>query len=122
MTPKVHLEFTEKKIFADNIHFEQTGPYERLIGKAIYEIDPDDPQAQQIVDIDKAQINSKGLIEFYGDIDILKPVDIDRGNHRLLYDVNNRGSKTVFRNFNDAPAGSVIFIFISSTSSIQSNE
>ncbi|MCL0043117.1 alpha/beta hydrolase domain-containing protein [Dehalococcoidia bacterium] len=106
MTSKVHLEFTEKKIFADNIDFERTGPYERLIGKAIYEIDPDDSQAQQIVDIDKAQINSKGLIEFYGDIDILKPVDVDRGNHRLLYDVNNRGSKTVLRNFNDAPASS----------------
>ena len=104
MPSKVHLQFTEKKIFAENINFEQTGPYERLIGKAIYEMDPEDSQAKQIVDSDKAKVNSKGLIEFHGDIDILKPVDLARGNHRLLYDVNNRGKRTVLRNFNDAPA------------------
>ena len=39
MPSKVHLQFTEKKIFAENINFEQTGPYERLIGKAIYEME-----------------------------------------------------------------------------------
>ena len=106
MTSKVHLQFTEKKVFANNIDFEQTGAYERLIGSVIYEVNPSDPQIKGIADIEKALLNSNGLIEFSSDIDILKPVEVDRGNHRLLYDVNNRGSKTVLRNFNDAPASS----------------
>ena len=39
------------------------------------------------------------------DLDILKPVDIAKGNGALLYDVNNRGNKIALGNFNDAPRG-----------------
>jgi hypothetical protein len=36
-------------------------------------------------------------------LDIFKPSDPDKGNRRLLYDVNNRGNRTALRAFNDAP-------------------
>ena len=34
---------------------------------------------------------------------ILKPVDLARGNRRLIYDVVNRGNKRLVQFFNDAP-------------------
>ena len=96
----VRLQITERKSFAEGVPFGETGPYERLVGKAIYEVDPDDASNAEIVDLEKAPRNERGFVEFDGDLDILKPVDMSLGNRRLLYDVNNRGGKTVLRNFN----------------------
>jgi hypothetical protein len=42
-------------------------------------------------------------VEFAGDFFLLKPVDLEKGNHRLLFDVNNRGNLVVLRFFNNAP-------------------
>jgi hypothetical protein len=41
-------------------------------------------------------------IEFEADVCMLKPIDMTRGNGRLLYEVNNRGNKHAIRFFNDA--------------------
>ena len=42
---------------------------------------------------------------FAGDFILLKPVDLSNGNHRLLYDVNNRGNLLMLSYYNNA-AGS----------------
>jgi len=45
--------------------------------------------------------NSDGLIEFQAVLDIVKPVDLNRGNHRLLCDFSNRGGRGAFARLND---------------------
>ena len=102
MKTDVHLDLTRRVSFAGGHAFGDTGPYERLVGRAEFELDPEEPANQNIVDLDKAPRNSHGLVEFSADVDILKPVDLSHGNRRLLYDVNNRGNRTVLRTFNDA--------------------
>ena len=102
MKTDVRLDITRHVSFADGHAFGDTGPYERLVGKAQFELDPGEPANQNIVDLDMAPRNSRGLVEFSADVDILKPVELSRGNRRLFYDVNNRGNRTALQRFNDA--------------------
>ena len=44
-----------------------------------------------ITDIGLAPVNDRGMVEYSMDIFILKPFNLGAGNHRLLYDFNNRG-------------------------------
>lgn len=71
--------------------FGLAGPYELIVGKVYYAIDPHHPLNHVIVDLDRAPRNSQGLVEFSGDLRILKPKDPRRGNNSLIYHVANRG-------------------------------
>ena len=102
MATNVRLNITKRIEFADGMSFGDAGPYERLVGTAHYAVDPDEPRLQHIVDLDLAPRNADGLVEFSGDLDILKPVDVSKGNKRLLYEVSNRGNRSALRSFNDA--------------------
>lgn len=73
--------------------FGAVGAYEWLIGHAEGELDPRDPHNAGIVNLDKAPRNARGRVEYRVDVQILKPVDLGRGNGRLFYDVVNRGDK-----------------------------
>ena len=42
------------------------------------------------------------MVEYSTDLYILKPVELARGNRRLIYDVNNRGNKRIVQFMNDA--------------------
>ena len=103
MRTEVRLKIDRRVNFADGHAYGSAGPYERLVGKVHYALDPDDPSNQNVVDLDKAPRNERGQVEFSGDLDIMKPVDLSIGNQRILYDVNNRGNKTSLRAINDAP-------------------
>lgn len=100
MGSNVRLEIERRLEFAGGKAFGSTGPYERLIGKAFYAIDPSEPRLAAIVDLDLVPRNADGLVEFDVDLDIIKPVDITRGNLRLLYEVNNRGNRSLLSAFN----------------------
>lgn len=78
------------------------GPYEKLRGKAYGELDPNDPRNAVITDLKLAPRNARGKVEYSMDIFILKPVDVRKGNHKLILDFNNRGEMRVAV-FNDAP-------------------
>lgn len=104
MKTQVRLNFTRQVSIAEGHEFGATGPYVRLVGTVHFALDPNDTANQSVVDLDKAPRNQDGLVEFSADVDILKPVDFSRGNRRVLYDIVNRGVKTVLRDFNDAPA------------------
>src|SRR5258707_12195766 len=43
------------------------------------------------------------MVEFSTDIYILRPVDSARVNHRLLFEISNRGNPFSFRRFNSSP-------------------
>ncbi len=96
------LEILEEKPFADEKTFGKTGSYEIITARASYTVDPTAPANQSIIDLDKAPKDERGLIHFYSDVCILKPVQMDKGNGVILYDVNNRGNKLALRFFNDA--------------------
>ena len=71
------------------------GQYEKLVGMAYGEIDPNDPKNAVIVDIKLAPRNAKGMVEYSNTFYILKPIDLAKGNHKILYEPPNRGGKTI---------------------------
>ena len=75
------------------VAFDAVGAYEWLIGHAEGVLDPRDRHNAAIVNLDKAPRNARGLVGSRMDVQILKPVDVSRGNGRLFYDVVNRGDK-----------------------------
>ncbi|MEO7649947.1 MAG: hypothetical protein ABIZ80_05730, partial [Bryobacteraceae bacterium] len=101
----LRIELSERSDVLGNHSFGKTGPYERMIGKAYFAVDPKLPANQIIADIDKAPCNADGLVEFSSDIYVLKPRDPARGNGSVLYEVSNRGNKGMLAMFNRA-AGS----------------
>jgi hypothetical protein len=74
--------------------FEGVGPYEKIVGKAFGELDPKDPKNAVIVDIELAPKNANGKVEYAFDFYILKPIDLSKGNHKVMYEPPNRGRKT----------------------------
>jgi hypothetical protein len=70
------------------------GQYEKIVGKAFGEVDPTDPKNSVIVDILLAPRNANGRVEYAFDFYILKPIDLTKGAHKVVYEPPNRGSKT----------------------------
>ena len=70
------------------------GQYEKIVGKAFGEVDPADPKNSVIVDILLAPRNANGRVEYSFDFYILKPIDLTKGAHKVLYEPPNRGGKT----------------------------
>lgn len=102
MSAEIRLHITDRMPFADGKRFGDVGAYERLTGRVDYAIDPEDPAYRMVVDIAHAPRNARGLVEYATDVCMLKPVEMARGNRRLLYDVVNRGNKCVLQFLNDA--------------------
>ena len=71
------------------------GQYEKIVGKAYGELDPKDPKNAVIVDLQLAPRNTRGKVEYSFDFYILKPIDLSKGNHKMLYEPPNRGRKTI---------------------------
>jgi hypothetical protein len=102
----VRLDIKERSDILDGQSFGNAGAYERIVGKAYFAINPKLPANQAIVDIDKAPRNHDGLVEFSSDVFMLRPKDPKKGNGTVLYEVSNRGSKSMLTHFNRA-AGSL---------------
>ena len=87
--------------------FGDAGSFERLEGIVHMEVDPEDPLNAVVVNLDRAPRNAKGLVEFSAPFFIIKPVDLSRGNHKLLYGINNRGNaiELGFQTFPAVPRG-----------------
>jgi hypothetical protein len=80
--------------------FGDVGQYEKLVGRAFGVVDPTDPIDAGIVNVARAPKNAQGLVEYDVDVYILKPINIDKGNRSLFYDVVNRGNKNLVTTFN----------------------
>ena len=70
------------------------GQYEKIAGKAFGEVNPDDPLKAVIVDVALAPRNANGNVEYSFDFYILKPIDLTKGAHKVMYEPPNRGGKT----------------------------
>lgn len=104
MSGRISIAITDRRSFAGGMAFGDTGPYERLVGRAHFAIDPHEPGLPAITDLSHAPIGEDGRVRYSADICILKPVEPDRGARRLLFDWGNRGNKRALQFFNDAPA------------------
>lgn len=98
---KIFIEFAGKTPFAGGKSFGDTGPYERLLGTASFAIDPNEKDLPFICDLEYAPRNPDGLVEFKTVLDIVKPVDLSKGNRKLLFDFSNRGGRGAFTRLND---------------------
>ena len=97
-----HLYITSRADVAGGKAFGAAGPYEKLVGKLHFEIDPKAARNRQIVDLDKAPRNARGAVEFTADVFILKPKDMRQANGAALVEIPNRGGKAMLRFFNRA--------------------
>jgi hypothetical protein len=102
------IEITKREPFAVGKEFGSVGAYERVQGRFYGELDPKHPLNRGVVDLNLAPKNARGMVEYAADLDILKPVDMARGNGSLLYDVNNRGNKVAVRMFNDTTPNNLL--------------
>ena len=102
MISNIDLELRERRAFADGMAFDETGPYERLTGRAIFRVDPEAEAQAAVTDVKLAPRDADGLVRFEADYCILKPVDPTRGNSRVFFDYGNRGNKRALQYFNDA--------------------
>jgi hypothetical protein len=91
--PQIDISSREEAF--DGRSFGTVGAYEEIRGKIRFAIDPELEANGQIVDVDKAPQNAEGLVEFSSDLYILKPKDSARSNRAILFDVVNRGGRTV---------------------------
>jgi hypothetical protein len=96
----VRVEIGNREIVSTSVEHGRAGPYEVIRGIIYLEVDPQNPANRRIVDLMLAPRNSRGNVEFSTEFELHKPVDADRGNHRLLYFVNNRGHKGGAGHFN----------------------
>ena len=72
------------------------GQYEKIAGKAFGELNPTDPHNTVIVDLPLGVPKAaNGNIQYSFDFYILKPIDLSKGNHKMLYEPPNRGGKTI---------------------------
>jgi hypothetical protein len=89
--------------FAESQPFGDAGSYERVTGTARGELDPQAAQNHDIVGLDKAPRNGRGLVEYETDFFMLRPLDPARGNGVIFYEVNNRGRKALLARVDEAP-------------------
>src|SRR5229473_5852625 len=101
---KVVIAKTESPTFGGK-SFGAVGPYERISGQIIGEVDPKDPLNAIIIDIGLAPKNPNGTVTYSTDFQILRPVDRTKGNKRLLYEITNRGRTNVLGTLNDSKTG-----------------
>ena len=98
-----NVTVTSRTTVAGGQSFGTTGPYERLVGRIEFALDPADPHNAGIVDLKHARRDADGRVHFSADLYVLRPADRLKGNGVLLFDVANRGRRTLLGRFNRAP-------------------
>ena len=92
--PLVRLEITQQSALPPDWNSEMSAATS-CHGIAHYEVDPQHSANSGIVDLELAPTNKRRQVEFESDFVMLHPTNPSRGNGAILYDVVNRGTKTV---------------------------
>ncbi|QJR12199.1 hypothetical protein DSM104443_03284 [Usitatibacter rugosus] len=98
------IEITSRGPAFGGAEFPGVGAYEKLVGVASGEVSPVSASNNMIIDIGLAPRNARGNVEYKFDFYILKPLDLSKGNHRVMYEPPNRGGKQ-FGGFNRTTGG-----------------
>ncbi len=90
---KFEVTATESPTFG-GYSFARVGQFEKIVGIAHGELDPADPKNAVITDLALAPRNANGKVEYSHTFYILKPIDLSKGKHKMMYEPPNRGGKT----------------------------
>jgi len=71
----IELKLGATEPFVEGRVFGETGAYVRLKGTARGELDPKAPEHADIVGLDRAPRNARGMVEYEVDVFILRPAD-----------------------------------------------
>src|SRR5207237_9393349 len=82
--------------------FGAAGPYERIVGRVYFAVDPNAPANQLIANLKQAPRNDRGQVTFFADFYVICPVDPHKANGTLLFEVGNRGRKSLLTAFSRA--------------------
>jgi hypothetical protein len=96
------VTITSQSVVAGGQSFGSTGPYQRLLGRIGFALDPDDPHNVGIVDLNHARRDADSRVRFSSDLYVLRPADPSKGNGVLLFEVPNRGRRGLLGRFNRA--------------------
>jgi hypothetical protein len=91
----VRVEITSRADVLNGKSWDKAGAYEKIAGKIYFAIDPKNAHNSRIVDLNLADKNKQGEVEFSSDFYILRPKS--GGNGALLLEVPNRGGKGMIR-------------------------
>jgi Alpha/beta hydrolase domain len=91
----VRVEVTSRSDIQDGKPFGAAGAYEKITGRVYFAVNPANLHNRQIVDLDKAPRNAQGEVEFSSDLYLLKPKDMAKGNQAILFEVSNRGGRSI---------------------------
>ena len=94
------IEITERSVILDGMSFGEVGAYEKIVGFANFEFDPNNSANRNIVDLDKAPVNARGMVEARSNFYVLQPVDPADRLDVAIMEVCNRGNKTLFNKLN----------------------
>jgi hypothetical protein len=83
--------------------FGSVGRYEKLTGTITGAVDPTDLRNSSITDLAHAPRDARGLVEYSVQYVLLRPVDLSKGNHRVVYEPTNRGNIVSLFFLNNAP-------------------
>src|SRR5262249_15963608 len=95
----VRLRVERREVVLNGRPFGAAGPYEKLVGKVDFGLDPNLPRNQLIVDLTLAPRNSPGAPAASPPFSMPQPVEPAHGNGRLFYQVPNRGGKGMLATF-----------------------
>ncbi len=98
----VRIEIASRTDVLGGKAFGDAGAYEKIVGKAIYSVDPAMAANRGVIDLDRAPRDAAGRVTFTSDLYALVPKDSARGNGAAFFDVLNRGRKNLFRDFHRA--------------------
>src|SRR5215831_1887427 len=70
---------------------DAAGPYERIVGRAFYAVDPKSAANRAVADIALAPTNAEGQVEFSGDFLVVRPKDPKKSRGAVFLEVVNRG-------------------------------
>src|SRR5260370_27728350 len=102
---QINITTVESPTFA-GASFGSVGQYERIEGTITGTVDPRNPPDAVIADIDLASPkNADGTVSYSADFQILRPIDLSKGNHRIVFDLPNRGTAVILFMLNDSSQG-----------------
>ena len=94
------VTIANRTVVAGGQAFGQVGPYEKLTGTIEFALDPADKHNSRIVDLEHAPREADRRVHFSADLYVLRPVETQKGNGALLFEIANRGRKGLLGRFN----------------------
>ena len=91
----VEVDGWRSEPYAEGRSFGAAGPADIRFLRLHHAVDPGDPANRRIVDLDRADHDGQGLVNFDHDVVIVQPRDPAARNGWAIVDVVNRGSPTI---------------------------